>query len=184
MYIRHFLSFDRKNKCGIARYPLLFLGRMNNSSGASTTARKERKSNKKRNEIRLKRTVESLSSKKRTLWGVWEETGKSCASCGRPPLSPFATTGHAPDKVSVPEDVSPALCRSRQSLAAAKCPTAAEPGQHGLNLVNAQRGAVMIDGDPTAEIHLTGVQQGVAQFMHIDLAAVVVVERGEGGQQF
>lgn len=184
MYIRYFLSFDRKNKCGIARYPLLFLDRMNNSSGARTTARKKEKSNKKRNEIRLKKTVESLSSKKRPPGGGREETVKSCVSCGHPRLSPFASTGHAPDKVSVPKDISPALCRSRQSLAAAKCPTAAEPGQHGLNLVDTQRGAVMIGGDPTAEIHLIGMQQGVAQFMHVDLAAVVVVERGEGGQQF
>lgn len=125
----------------------------------------------------------SLSGQKETL--RVGKRAKSSACYRRPPLRPLAATpGHAPDKVSVPEDVSPALCRPRKSLAAAKRPTAAEPRQHGLNLVDAQRGTVMVVAAPAAEFHLTGVQQSVAQFVHVDLAAVVVVESGEGREKF
>lgn len=106
----------------------------------------------------------------------------SSASCRRPRLCPFAAAADdAPDKVSVPEDVPPApLGGRRKSLPAAKCPAAAEPGQHGLDLVDAQGGAVA----PAAAFDLAGVQEGVAQFMHVDLAAVVVVESGKGREEF
>lgn len=129
--------------------------------------------------------LSSKKKKKKDAEGGGGGIVKLSASCCRPPLRPFATTCYAPDKVSVPEDVSSALCRPRESLAAAKGSTAAEARQHGLNVVDAQGGAVMIAGASTAaEFHLTGVQQSVAQLMHVDLAAVVVVEGGEGREKF
>ena len=63
-------------------------------------------------------------------------------------------------------------------------PPPAEPGEHRLNLVNAQRGTMVSAAAPASKIHLAGVQQGLTQLKHVDLAAVVVVESGKGREKF